>query len=131
MPPSTLELPDVDAGVLLHRLKYVAGLVRDGFERGAGEVAAIRVAREPRDDAARRVAPVRREQARERGDDINVAVVVDGARERLDLGALRGQSQVVAQPLHERAGDGDRALECVTRRLVAELLRHRRDQSRR
>ena len=42
--------------------------------------------------------------------------------ERLDLRGGRDHPQVVAQPLHQRAGDGDRALERVDRLVVADLV---------
>ena len=37
--------------------------------------------------------------------------------------------EVVAQPLHQRAGDGDAALERIMRWLLAELVRHSGQQS--
>src|SRR5688572_787550 len=55
------QLLDRNAGILLHGFEHVARLIGDGFERRTRDVTAIRVAREARDDAARRVAPVRRE----------------------------------------------------------------------
>ena len=48
------------------------------------------------------------------------------ARRRLRSGL--DDAEVVAQPLHERAGDRDRALERVARRLVAAPVRDRRDE---
>src|ERR671938_540189 len=72
--------------------------------------------------------PVRREQARERRHDVAAAVVLDRAREVLDLRRGLDHLQVVAQPLDERAGDRDRALEAVHRLLVAEPVRDRREQ---
>ncbi len=42
--------------------------------------------------------------------------------ELLDLGGRGDHAEVVAQPLHERAGDGDRALERVDRLAVADLV---------
>ena len=44
------------------------------------------------------------------------------ARERFDVAAGRDDAEVVAQPLHERAGDRDRAFERVVRGLLAELI---------
>jgi len=73
------------------------------------------------DDAAGVGLPVRREQAAERRDEVAAAVVVDRPREILDLRRGLDQLQVVAQPLDERAGHGDRALERVHRVGVAEL----------
>ena len=71
---------------------------------------------------ARVAPPVRREQAREGRHEIAAAVVLDRQRERLDLGRAADQPDVVAEPLHERAGDRDRALERVRRLGRAELV---------
>jgi hypothetical protein len=46
----------------------------------------------------------------------DAAVVLQRARERLRLLRLRDDAEPVAQPLHRRAGDEDRALERVRRR---------------
>ena len=59
------------------------------------------------------------------GHEVDAAVVVDLAGQRLDLGRAGDDAELVAQPLHGRAGDGDRALERVDRR------RRRRTGSRR
>ena len=93
-------------------------------------MAAIRVTREADDRAARALLPVRREQPRERGHDVDVAVVGHRARERLDLRARTDQTEVVAQPLHERASDRDRALERVVHGPAAETVRDGRDEPR-
>ena len=50
-------------------------------------------------------------------------------RQLLDLRRGADQAEVVAQPLHQRPGDGDRALERVDRRLVAELVADRGQQA--
>ena len=73
--------------------------------------------------------PVRREQARERRHDVEPAVVVDRLGQLLHLRRGLNHVQVVAQPLHERAGDRDRALQRVDRRLIADLVADRRQQA--
>jgi hypothetical protein len=65
---------------------------------------------------------------RTRGRD-HAAGIVDGSRELLDLGRVVDEAQVVAQPLDERAGHSDRALERVHRVGVAELPRDGGDQA--
>ena len=65
----------------------------------------------------------------EGGDEVAAAVVVDRAGQRLDLGRRADQRDVVAEPLHERAGDRDRALERVGRRLVADATADRGQQA--
>ena len=54
--------------------------------RGACDVAAAGKAREAANDAARILAPVWRVKTGKRRHDINIAVVGDAARQRLDLG---------------------------------------------
>ena len=68
-----------------------------------------------------------REQAGERGHEVDPAVVVDLAGQRLDLGGAGDDAELVAQPLHGRPGDRDRALERVDRP-VAELVADGREQ---
>ena len=65
---------------------------------------------------------MRREQTRERRDDVDIAVVLDTLGEVLDLWRRADQVEVVAQPLHQRAGDGHRTLQCVDRLVVADLV---------
>ena len=54
---------------------------------------------------------------------------VDRRRQLLDLGRGLDQAEVVAQPLHQRTGDRDRALEGVDRWLIADLVAERRQQA--
>ena len=85
-------------------------------------------AREAQDRAARVRPPVGGEEPGERRHEDDPAVVVDGLGERLDLGRVPDDAEVVAQPLDERAGDRDRALEGVARGLLAEAVRDGRDE---
>ena len=62
-------------------------------------------------------APVGREQPGERRDEVDAAVVVDLAGQRLGLGGVVDDAELVAQPLDRRAGHGDRALQRVDGRL--------------
>ena len=124
-----LELLQLDAGVRLHGVEDLAGLPRGRLEGGPGDVALVDVAGHAHDRAARVAAPVRREQARERRHEVRPAVVLDRGGERLDVLGLLDQAQVVPQPLHQRARDGDRALEGVDRRRVAELPADGREQA--
>ena len=111
-----LEHLEVDAGVLLHRLGDVAALVADRLQRGPGQVGVGVEAGQPDDRAAGVGAPVRREQAGERGHEVDAAVVLDLPGERLALGRAGDDAELVAQPLHGRAGHRDRALQRVDRR---------------
>ena len=81
------------------------------------------------DHAARVGPPARRVQPGEGRDD-DAAIAVRHARgERLHVGRRADQAEVVAQPLHERAGHGDGALEHVGRRPLAEAVGDARDQA--
>ncbi len=92
-------------------------------------MALVDVAGEAGDDTAGITTPVRCEQAGECGHEVDPPVVVNGPRERFDLGRAADQAHLVAEPLDERPGDGDRAFERVGRGLVPDLRTHRRDQS--
>ena len=110
------------ARVLLHRVDDVAALVADRLQRGPGDVGVGVVARQPDDRPARVGAPVGREQAGEGRHEVDPAVVVDRARQRLALRGVADDLELVAQPLDRRARDGDRALQRVHRLGVAELV---------
>src|ERR1700733_13879480 len=124
-----LEHLEVHAGVLLHRLADVAALVADGLERGPGEVGVRVEPRQPDDRPPGVAAPVRREQAGERGHEVHAAVVADLAGQRLDLSGTGDDAELVTQPLHRGAGDRDRAFEGVDRLPLAELVAHGREQA--
>ena len=65
--------------------------------------------------------PVGREEPAEGRDEIDIAVVLHRPGQGLDIiGRLGDQTEVVAQPLDQRAGHGDGALEGVDRVLVAD-----------
>ena len=121
------QLRQIDSRVGLHRFEQVGDLEGDALERGAGDVAGGRAAREPDDRAARVGIPVRRAQAGERGHEVDAAAVGHRRRQRLDLGRLRDDAEPVAQPLDHRAADEDAAFERVLG-LAADLPGDRREQ---
>ncbi len=125
MPPSTRSSLSLMPESCSIAVEHIARLIGRRFECGSRDVRACRVARQPCDDAASAVFPVRRIEAGERGHDVDIAVVRDAGRELLDVAALRDHAEVVAQPLHERAGNRNRSFERVVRRLLAELIRDR------
>ena len=92
-------------------------------------MALVDVAGQAHDRTARVRTPVGGEQARERRDEVDAAVVLDGGRQFTDVGGFDDHPQVVAQPLHERARHGDRALERVNGRLVADLVGDCREEA--
>ena len=124
-----LEHFEADAGVLHHRVQDGAGLEADRFERGAREVRLRVEPRQPDDGAARVRPPVGREEPGEGGHEIDAAVVGHRVGERFDLRGRRDDPELIAQPLHRRTGDRDRALEREDR-LAAHPVAHRRQQPR-
>ncbi len=92
--------------------------------------AGARVGGQPHDHAARVGAPVRGEQPGEGRYEVHAAVVLDSARELLDVGGRADQPELVAQPLHGGARDRDRALEHVGGWPVADLRGDARQQLR-
>ncbi len=128
IPPSTFSVVSVEAGVGVHRVDHLAGLPAGRLEHSTRQVTLGDVRRQPDDHPARLASPVRREQAAERRHDVAAAVVVDRAGERLDLRRGGDQPELVAEPLHQRAGDRDRAFQRVQRGLVVDLVADRADQ---
>jgi hypothetical protein len=59
---------------------------------------------------------VRRAEARERGDEEDVAGRVDLARERFAFGRIREHPEAVSEPLDRGAADEDRPLERISAR---------------
>ena len=66
--------------------------------------------------------PVRCKQTGEGRDEINAAVVLHGPGEALDIGGLLDQPEVIAQPLDQCPGDGDRTFQGIHSRLVPDLV---------
>ena len=108
-----------ETGVGFHRFEHVTRLIGNRLQSRPGDVAGTAVARESGDHAPGVCAPVRCEQAAECGDEVHIAVVVDGSGKALDLGGGPNQTKVVTQPLHGRAGHSNRAFERVLRRVGA------------
>ena len=111
-------------GIGFHRVHHIAALVADRLQRRAGHV---RVGVEPRqahDRAAGIGSPVWGEQPGERRNEIHPAVVGDLAGQRFALRGAADDAQLVAQPLHRRAGHRYRTLKCVYGFGVPELVAH-------
>ena len=101
------------AGVGLHGIQHLAGLVGGGFQGGAGDVAVGDVAGQADDDAAGIALPVGSEQAGEGRHEVDAAVVGHVPQRTLRRAWRNRRAQVVAQPLDQGAGDGDRAFQGV------------------
>src|SRR5438270_12366764 len=89
----------------------------------------VRVPRQSGDHAAGTILPVRSIESGESRDKIDTAVISDGAGQSFYVRAGSNQTQVVAQPLHQGAGDGDTALERVYGRRLAELVTQGREET--
>ena len=119
-----LERGKLHAGILLHGVQHFARLVGGGLQRGAADVALVDEARQPDDGAAGVGLPIGREEAGEGGHKIDAAAVGHLPGVVFDMLGEVKEVQVVAQPLHQGAGDRDRAFERVNRGFVAQLVRH-------
>ena len=124
-----LELLERHAGIGVHRVENFGALERGRLLNGAGDVTLVHVAGQAHDRAASIRTPVGSEQAGERRHEVDATVVLNGAGQLADIRGLDDHAQVVAQPLHERAGHGDRAFEGVDGRLVADLVGNRGKQT--
>ena len=98
------------------RCHQVARLVGDALERGANQVRAIGGSGDARDHPARAGIPVRRAQAHERGHEIDAAAIGHRCRQLLRFRRGAQRAQLIAQPLHGRAGDEDAAFDARTAR---------------
>src|SRR5262245_61654542 len=67
-------------------------------------------------------------EARKGWDEVDTSVVVHRAGERLDVCTVLNQSQIVAKPLHERAGNGDAAFERIGSCSMTETVCHGRQE---
>ncbi len=103
----------MQAGLALHHLEHVAGLVGHRVDRRAGDVLDPRVAGQAEDGAARMRIPVRRAEADERRHQVDAAGIGHRLHQPLDVGRGGDGAQPVAQPLHGRAGDEHRPFERV------------------
>src|SRR5690625_4921888 len=111
------------------RQYVLAGLESGGLQHRPRDVSLVDVPRQAHERPARVRPPVRGEQAGERRHEVGATVVLDLGRELLDLRGRGDDPEVVAEPLHERAGDGDGALEAVHLRGVTDLVAHRGQQA--
>ena len=68
------------------------------------------------------VLPVRGIKAGEGGHKVDAAIVGHGSGERFNVRTSLNESEVVAQPLHQRAGDGDAAFQRVACGLGAKFI---------
>ena len=108
------QLGELDARIRSHRSDHVGGLVGHRLQRGPGEVATVGPARQPDEQAAGVRVPVRRPQSRECRDEVDALVAGWELRgEGLALGRVIDDAELVAHPLHARAGHEDRALEHI------------------
>ena len=118
-PPSTRSSRSGAPVSAAHSFEHVGHLPGDGFERGAGDVSVAGIAAEADQKPNRVRVPVRRAQAHKRRYKDHAAGVGHARGEGLDIGRGADELQIVAQPLHHRAGNKDAALERVLEALLA------------
>ena len=106
------------ARVAAHGFEHVGHLESDGFERRAGDVSVAGVAAQADQKPCRVRVPVRRAQTHKRRHKDHAVGVGHARGQGLDIGRCADKFQVVAQPLHHRAGDKDAALERVLEALL-------------
>ena len=121
-PAVHLQGPELVPEVFLHGQYHIAGLKTDGFESGAGQMGFCAGPCQSHDGAPGVGAPVRGEQAGERGYEIDAAGVFDARRQSLDLLGAPDDPELVTEPLHGRARHGDRAFQRVNGRAAFELV---------
>src|SRR3954452_18704153 len=88
----------------------------------------VGIAREADDHAASVGLPIGSVKAGKCGYKINSAIVVRSAGQRFDFGAGLDQAEIVANPLHQCAGNCDAALESIARSFVPESVSNSGEQ---
>src|SRR5262245_29988126 len=83
---------------------------------------AIGEPRQTGDHSASVLVPMWRVEARKSWNEVHASVVLHRASEHLDVCAVLDESQIVAEPLHERASDGDAAFERIASRSITETV---------
>ena len=127
-PPSAWIALQFDAGAGAHQVEHIAHLIRDRFQRGTDEMIPIRVRTHPDDRSTRTRRPVRRAQSRERRDEIDTAIIRDGASGGFGFLRTLNQPQLILQPRNRRRRVADDPLERI-RRLPLVRPRDRRDRT--
>lgn len=102
------------AGVLLHGVEDVAGLVGDRLQRGADDVVHTHAAGQAEQRATGVGVPVRSTQAGEGRDQVHAVAVLDLAGEVFGVVGIVDDLQLVAQPLHGGAAVEHRAFQGVS-----------------
>jgi len=106
------------SGIRRHRFDQIGDLKGDPLEGCTSDVATVRAAGEPEQSAASVGAPMRRTESRMGRDEHDASTIGDAQGEILDLGRRRDESQLIAEPLHDRSGHERGALEAIRGGLV-------------
>src|SRR5690606_13498836 len=101
------------AGVLLHGIQNVAGLVGDGFQRGADDVVDLDATGQAEQRAARTWVPIGRTEAGEGGHQVDAIAVRHLGGEVFGIERIVDHLQLVAQPLHGGTAVEDRAFQRI------------------
>ncbi len=111
--PIGTELLDLLAGISIHRIDDVAGLVGDAVEGGADDVLASAAPGETDDRSPSPHVPVGSAEPGEGRNDEDPAGVLDLGGDVFGLGRAGDQAHLVPQPLDRRTGVEDRPFEGV------------------
>ena len=108
-----LQVGDADAGVLLHGLADIIGLVGQGFQGGPHQMGPAESTGQAHDGAPGVLVPVGRAQARKGWDHIAPGGVLHAAGVFQALSRVGQHAQLVPEPLDGGAGHEDAALQGV------------------
>ena len=89
----------------------------------------VDIARHAGDHAARIVLPIGRVKTGKGRHKVHATIVFYRLCQHLHFGRASNQSEVVAQPLHQRTRNRNRPFQRIDRRLAGKLIAHRRQQT--
>src|SRR5262249_50870221 len=91
---------DCDPRIPLHHVEHIGDLKSDPFQRRPRQMSGRRASRDAGDRTARVLIPMRRTQARKRGNEIDAAAVLDARGELFNVTYGSDDSEPVAVPLN-------------------------------
>ncbi len=115
--------------ILFHGFQNFASLEGRSFQNGASDMSFVGETGEAGDDAAGIVAPVGSVESRESGNEVDSAIIADSASERFDVRAFFNEAEIIAEPLDQRASNGDATFQGVDRFLRAKFVTDSGEQS--
>ena len=108
-----LQIGDADAGVLLHGLADIKGLIGQGFQGGPHQMGPVEATGKAHDGPSGVLIPVGRAKAREGRDHIAPGGVLNTAGVFQTFRGVGQHAQLVPEPLDRRAGHENTSLQGV------------------